>query len=200
MVDRLKSQGISDLSVLSAMQDIPRHCFVDEALAHKAYEDTPLPIGFGQTISQPYIVARMSELAHAVKDKNRVLEIGTGCGYQTAILSKLFGTTFSVERIKALLTNTRMRLADLGVRNVYLRHSDGRQGIPKNAPYDVILLTAATSILPETLLSQLAPGGRIIFPAGEAEQRLCVMEKNGGAWSKRNLEKVYFVPLLSGVI
>ncbi|MFC7420246.1 protein-L-isoaspartate(D-aspartate) O-methyltransferase [Iodobacter arcticus] len=200
LVDRLKAQGISHPAVLAAMAEVPRHGFMDEALAHKAYDDVSLPIGFGQTISQPYIVARMTELAMAAAQHDKVLEIGTGCGYQTTVLALLFKTVYSIERIGGLHKATRERLSKLGVHNARLRHGDGSKGLAEAAPYDVIIITAAAPILPEDMLPQLKVGGRLIFPVGEAEQELRQIERTEEGFVETRLEKVHFVPLLPGVV
>lgn len=199
LVERLRAQGIVDAEVLSIMEQMPRHLFVDEALSHKAYDDTSLPIGFGQTISQPYIVARMTELARATTRHDKVLEIGTGCGYQTTILAQVFKTVYSIERIGGLARVTRERLGKLGVHNVRLRHGDGSKGWPEGGQFDVIMLTAAAPILPEALLPQLAPGGRLIYPVGEEQQELRMIENTVDGLLESRLEKVKFVPLLPGV-
>ncbi|MDK2124664.1 protein-L-isoaspartate(D-aspartate) O-methyltransferase [Chitinimonas sp. DQS-5] len=199
MVERLRTQGIKDESVLAVMGALPRHVFVDEALAHRAYDDVALPIGHGQTISQPYIVARMSELAVSALRRERVLEIGTGCGYQSAVLGKLFKTVFSVERIALLLDKARSTLRELQVNNVRLRHADGHLGLPESGPFDVVIMTAAASHLPLSLLEQLAPGGRLIFPLGTTDQELRVIERTPDGFVEVRLEKVRFVPLLPGL-
>jgi protein-L-isoaspartate(D-aspartate) O-methyltransferase len=199
LVERLRTQGISNEAVLNVIAQIPRHEFIDEALSHKAYDDTSLPIGFGQTISQPYIVARMSELAIAVPERLNALEIGTGCGYQTMVLAKLFKTVYTIERIGGLVKNTRERLSRLGVHNARLRHADGSMGLPDLAPFDVILITAAAPIVPENLISQLKDGGRLIFPVGTQEQELRMIERNGADFLESRLERVNFVPLLPGL-
>lgn len=199
MVERLRSQGIRDNAVLAVMEQIPRHLFVDQGLSHKAYDDTSLPIGFGQTISQPYIVARMSELAFKVAEHNKVLEIGSGCGYQTVILAQLFKTVYSIERIGGLVKSTRERLSNMGVHNARLRHADGSRGLADGAPYNAILIAAAAPILPEALLPQLAPGGRLIFPIGQDDQELRMIENRPEGMIESRLEKVRFVPLLPGV-
>ncbi|QLI83340.1 protein-L-isoaspartate(D-aspartate) O-methyltransferase [Chitinibacter fontanus] len=199
LVERLRSQGISHEQVLSIIGQVPRHEFIDEALSHKAYDDTSLPIGFGQTISQPYIVARMSELAAMVAERHVALEIGTGCGYQTIVLSKLFKTVHSIERIGGLVRNTRERLSRLGVHNARLRHADGSLGLPDLAPFNVILITAAAPIVPENLIDQLSDGGRLIFPVGTQEQELRMIERKGSDFLESRLEKVNFVPLLPGL-
>ncbi|WP_373317278.1 protein-L-isoaspartate(D-aspartate) O-methyltransferase [Chitinibacter tainanensis] len=199
LVERLRQQGIGDETVLAIIGQIPRHQFVDEALSHKAYDDTSLPIGFGQTISQPYIVARMSELAAQVPQRQQVLEIGTGCGYQTAVLAKLFKTVHSIERIGGLVRQTRERLSGLGIHNARLRHADGLPGLPELAPFDAIVITAAAPIVPENLSAQLSDGGRLIFPVGSQQQELRMIERRGQELFESRLEKVNFVPLLPGI-
>uniref|UniRef100_UPI0004833ECC protein-L-isoaspartate(D-aspartate) O-methyltransferase n=1 Tax=Deefgea rivuli TaxID=400948 RepID=UPI0004833ECC len=199
MIERLRAQGICDEKVLAVMGQVPRHAFVDEALAHKAYDDLSLPIGFGQTISQPYIVARMSELVFAVPQHRNVLEIGTGCGYQTSILSKLFKTVHSIERVGGLVRNTRDRLSSLEIHNARLRHADGSRGLPDLAPFDAILITAAAPIVPENLMDQLAMGGRLVFPVGDVDQELRMIERVDDGFTETRLEKVKFVPLLPGI-
>ncbi|WP_028449352.1 protein-L-isoaspartate(D-aspartate) O-methyltransferase [Chitinibacter tainanensis] len=199
LVERLRQQGIADETVLAIIGQIPRHQFVDEALSHKAYDDTSLPIGFGQTISQPYIVARMSELAAQVPQRQQVLEIGTGCGYQTAVLAKLFKTVHSIERIGGLVRQTRERLSGLGIHNARLRHADGLPGLPELAPFDAIVITAAAPIVPENLSAQLSDGGRLIFPVGSQQQELRMIERRGQELFESRLEKVNFVPLLPGI-
>lgn len=199
MVERLRAQGIGDETILAVMGQIPRHAFMDEALAHKAYDDLSLPIGFGQTISQPYIVARMSELVFAVPQHRSVLEIGTGCGYQTSILAKLFKTVHSIERVGGLVRNTRDRLSELQIHNARLRHADGSKGLPELAPFDAILITAAAPIVPENLMDQLALGGRLVFPVGDIDQELRMIERTEDGFTETRLEKVKFVPLLPGI-
>lgn len=199
LVERLREQGIKDETVLTVMGQIPRHVFVDQALAHRAYDDTSLPIGSGQTISQPYIVARMSELANASAKHGHALEIGTGCGYQTAVLAQLFKTVWSVERMGALYKGTRERLSHLGVSNARLRHMDGSRGLPEGAPYDAIVITAAAPVTPQEMLGQLAPGGRLVFPVGQVEQELRMIEHTPEGFVETRLEKVKFVPLLPGM-
>ena len=178
---------------------VPRHIFLDEALSHRAYEDTSLPIGHGQTLSQPYIVARMTELllAHAPQ---RVLELGTGSGYQTAVLSQLFPEIYSVERIRPLQDRARDRLRQLNVRNVLLKHADGGMGWPERGPFDGIIVTAAPVEVPRELLDQLADGGVLIAPVGEENQVLVEIIRKGNRFERHNLEPVHFVPLLGGVI
>ncbi|MCP5245478.1 MAG: protein-L-isoaspartate(D-aspartate) O-methyltransferase [Burkholderiales bacterium] len=200
MIERLRTQGISDEVVLSAMGAIPRHLFVEEALASRAYEDVALPINYGQTISSPWMVARMSELLRANSTHNKVLEIGTGCGYQTAVLAKFAKLVYSIERIGPLLTKTRIRLHKLQVKNIHLKHADGLLGLPDAAPFDGIIMTAVTTHIPDTLLEQLAVGGKIVFPRGSQKQNLCIIERNSQGYAERILEEVNFVPIISGVV
>ena len=200
MIERLRNQGITDEIVLSIMGTIPRHLFVEEALASRAYEDVALPINYGQTISSPWMVARMSELLRANSCLNKVLEIGTGCGYQTAVLAKLAKLVYSIERIGPLLTRTRIRLHKLQVKNIHLKHADGLFGLPDAAPFDGIIMTAVTTHIPDTLLEQLAVGGRIVFPRGSQKQNLCIIERNSQGYAEDVLEEVNFVPIISGVI
>lgn len=201
MIERLRAQGITDEVVLSVMGAIPRHLFVEEALASRAYEDVALPINYGQTISSPWMVARMSELLRANSSLlNRVLEIGTGCGYQTAVLAKLARSVYSIERIGPLLTKTRIRLHKLQVKNIHLKHADGLLGLSDAAPFDGIIMTAVTTHIPDTLLEQLAVGGRIVFPRGSQKQNLCIIERNPQGYAERILEEVNFVPIISGVV
>lgn len=199
MLVRLREQGIKDEVVLSAISAIPRHIFVDEALSIRAYEDVSLPIGFGQTISQPYIVARMSEILRNGKTINKVLEIGTGCGYQTAVLSKLAKEVYSVERIRPLVMKARGHLRELKCVNVKLDHADGNMGLPQLAPFDAILVTAAASHIPQDLLDQLAIDGRLVIPVGTDEQILYLVERLSELkYRHTKLEPVKFVPLLGG--
>lgn len=201
MVERLMEQGITDLRVIDVMRRTPRHIFVDEALAMRAYEDTALPIGHGQTLSQPYIVARMTELLLEAGPLKKVLEIGTGSGYQTAVLAQLVGQVFSVERIRALQEKARSRLSLLNLHNVRLRHTDGGMGWPEEAGFDAILATAAPLGIPPELMHQLADGGRLIIPVGGGEvQDLVLVTRQGDKYDKRILEKVRFVPMLGGVL
>jgi protein-L-isoaspartate(D-aspartate) O-methyltransferase len=200
MIERLRAQGIADEVVLSVMGAIPRHIFVEEALASRAYEDVALPINYGQTISSPWIVARMSELLRANSDLGKVLEIGTGCGYQTAVLTQIAQKVYSIERIGPLLTRTRIRLQELQIRNVHLKHADGLRGLAEAAPFDGIIMTAVTTHVPIALLEQLVVGGRMIFPRGIQKQNLCVIERNSQGYAETVLEEVNFVPLLSGVV
>lgn len=201
LVKRLQEQGIKDKRVLDAIGQTPRHWFLDEALAHRAYEDSALPIGYGQTLSQPYIVARMTELILAAKiPLVRVLEIGTGSGYQTAILAQLVDEVWSVERIKPLQVKARARLQELRCRNVYYKHGDGGQGWPVHAPFDAILAAAAPTAVPQQLLQQLAPGGVLVIPVGEEQQHLVQVTRQGDGdqYDQRQIEPVKFVPLLPG--
>lgn len=199
MLSRLREQGIKDEVVLSAINNTPRHIFVDEALSIRAYEDVSLPIGFGQTISQPYIVARMSELLRNGKPLEKVLEIGTGCGYQTAVLSKLATEVYSVERIRPLVMKARGHLRELKCINVKLAHADGNIGLAELAPFDGIMVTAAASHIPQELLNQLAIHGRLIIPVGTDEQILYLVERKSATdYRQTKLEPVKFVPLLGG--
>jgi len=198
-LDRLRSQGISDQSVLDAIGEIPRHLFVDEALAHRAYEDTALPIGFNQTLSQPYIVARMTELALQNGTPGRVLELGTGSGYQSAVLSRVASEVYSIERIKPLLDKARQRLRTLKARNVRCKHGDGFEGWSEFAPFDVILGAAAPETVPENLLAQLAPGGVLLLPVGGSAQKLIQVTLTPEGFEQTIVEDVFFVPMLEGV-
>ena len=200
MVERLRSAGIRDEVVLVAMGEVPRHLFVDEALASRAYEDTALPIGHGQTISQPYVVARMTEALILGGTPEKVLEIGTGCGYQTAVLSPLAGRIYSIERVEPLLERARERLRELGIRNVRFKHGDGYEGWPSQAPFDAILMAAAPHALPQVLLDQLAEGGRLVAPVGpEGRQELLRFTRLKDQFHRERLGFVSFVPLLGGV-
>ncbi|MDP2226744.1 MAG: protein-L-isoaspartate(D-aspartate) O-methyltransferase [Moraxellaceae bacterium] len=201
MINRLMEQGISDLAVIDVMRRTPRHIFLDEALAHRAYEDTALPIGHGQTLSQPYIVARMTEALLADGPLKKVLEIGTGSGFQTAVLAQLAGTVFSVERIRALQEKARARLQLLKLYNVRLRHTDGGMGWPEEGGFDGIIATAAPLGVPKALVDQLADGGRLIIPVGGGEvQDLLLITRRGDKQETRLLEQVRFVPMLGGVL
>ena len=203
MLTRLREQGIKDEIVLHAMGEIPRHIFVDEALSTRAYEDVSLPIGYSQTISQPYIVARMTEILRNGKQLNKVLEIGTGCGYQTAVLSKVAKEVLSLERIRPLVMKARGHLRTLKCNNVKLDHADGSNGLHEFAPFDGIIVTAAASYVPEELLVQLAIGGRLVIPVGTSTQILTLIERTNNVSPKEyvqtKLEPVKFVPLLGGV-
>lgn len=202
MVERLREQGIKDEVVLSTMNLIPRHLFVEEALASRAYEDVALPINYGQTISSPWVVARMTELLrHSGSNPLRkVLEIGTGCGYQTAVLATLAREVYSIERIGPLLTRTRVRLRELGISNIILKHADGMRGLPEAGPFDGIILTAVLPETPEALLKQLAVGGRMVFPKGSSKQHLCVIDHTDDEFIETILEEVRFVPILPGTV
>ncbi len=200
LVQRLREQGIGNLSVLDRIRNLPRHIFVDEALGSRAYEDTALPIGFGQTISQPYIVARMTEALLENGPLHNVLEVGTGCGYQTAVLAPLVGKLYSIERIEPLLTRARERLKEIGIRNVRFRHGDGSLGWKSFAPFDGILVAAAPINVPEVLLQQLAVGGRLIVPVGsEGQQELIRFVRREQKVDRHSLGAVAFVPLLGGM-
>ena len=197
LIRQLQELGIRDERVLAAMANVPRNYFVDEAISHQAWENTALPIGFGQTISQPYIVARMTETLIQNNPRN-VLEIGTGSGYQTAVLSQLIPQGYSVERIKALQYQARRRLLRLDFHNVSMRHGDGWAGWPSKAPFDAIIVTAAAEKIPDALLAQLADGGRMVIPVGEYKQELLLIEKYGSRTRTEILEAVRFVPLVHG--
>jgi protein-L-isoaspartate(D-aspartate) O-methyltransferase len=203
MVERIRTAGVKDPRVLDAMRTIARHLFVEPGLASRAYEDTALPIGHGQTISQPFIVARMIEIACAGAAPERVLEIGTGCGYQAAVLGRVARMVYSIERIKALHDLAKENLRPLRMANVRLHFGDGMIGLPKEAPFDVIILAAAGLGVPEALLEQLRIGGRLIAPVGGAgqAQHLVLVERTGArAWKEQRLDGVHFVPLLPGTI
>jgi len=201
LIHILKEQGIKNKNVLDAIASVPRHLFVDEALSSRAYENISLPIGYGQTISQPYMVARMTEILLEGDSVKRVLEVGTGSGYQTAILSRLVFSVYSVERIKPLLNNAREKFRKLKLNNILTQYSDGGWGWPKKAPFDVIIVTAAPDILPTSLLEQLIDGGKLIIPVGKkGKQELLVFQRMGDKFHKNVLEKVSFVPLLKGKV
>ena len=199
LIQRLMDQGITRFEVLEAIRSVPRHLFVDEALAHRSYEDTALPIGYGQTLSQPYVVARMSELALAQGRPKKVLELGSGSGYQTAILASLADEICAIERIKPLLERARKQLRALRVRNVRLRHGDGLDGWASEAPFDLILGAAAPEHLPTQLLEQLAPGGRLILPVGGERQQLMMVTATPEGFVEEVIEEVNFVPMVRGV-
>ncbi|NVJ67242.1 MAG: protein-L-isoaspartate(D-aspartate) O-methyltransferase [Gammaproteobacteria bacterium] len=201
LVQWLMDEGIQNQQVLKVMEETPRHLFIDEGLSHRAYENTALPIGEGQTISQPYIVARMTELLLETGSCDKVLEIGTGCGYQTAVLAKLCKTVFSVERIRKLHMQARKTLNGLNLHNVQLLFADGFNGWSQNQPFDGIIVTAAPSEIPEKLLLQMANGGRMIIPVGTQEdyQELYLIERQEDKFRKTFIEKVKFVPLVGGV-
>ena len=203
LIERLREQGIRDEVVLAAMFEVPRHLFVDEALATRAYDDVSLPINFNQTISQPYIVARMIEVLRGTRDGTdrplgRVLEIGTGCGYQAAVLAQVAREVYSVERIKPLYERARKKLNDLKIRNVSVRYADGTAGLPEAAPFDGIIMAAAAPALSAVLKEQLAVGGRMVLPVGMQTQRLYLVERDAQGFRETQLEPVKFVPLLMG--
>ena len=199
LVQRLREQGIANLAVLERIRNVPRHIFVDEALSSRAYEDTALPIGFGQTISQPYIVARMTEALLEGPELHKVLEVGTGCGYQTAVLAPLVERVFSIERIEPLMLRAKQRIKELQLRNVRFRHGDGSVGWKAHAPFDGILVAAAPLTVPELLLQQLAIGGRLIVPVGpEGRQELIRFTRKEQRMERQSLGPVAFVPLLAG--
>jgi len=199
-VQSLRDQGITDLRVLEQIRNAPRHIFVDEAISSRAYENTALPIGWGQTISQPYIVARMTEALLQGGTLGKVLEVGSGCGYQTAVLSPFVEKIFAIERIEPLVKRAKQKLAELGIRNVRLKHGDGFKGWKTQAPFDGILVAAAPLSLPEALVAQLAPGGRLIVPVGpEGQQQLLRLTRRESGLYKEVLGPVAFVPLLPGV-
>jgi protein-L-isoaspartate(D-aspartate) O-methyltransferase len=202
MVERLREKGIHDERVLRAMGEVPRHLFVEEALASRAYEDTALPIGFAQTISQPYVVARMIEaLIKDVKTPGSVLEVGTGCGYQAAVLAQIFREVYSIERIKALLERARSNLLGLRLANLRLVHGDGHAGLEKAAPFQAIVVAAAAREVPEALVRQIAAGGRMILPLRASHrdaQRLVLIERSGRGLIESQLDPVRFVPMEAG--
>jgi protein-L-isoaspartate(D-aspartate) O-methyltransferase len=199
LVERLENHGIRASAVLEQIRNVPRHLFVDEALASRAYEDTALPIGHGQTISQPYVVAKMTEALLEEFDGDKVLEIGTGCGYQTAMLAPLVKEIYTVERIPELLRKAKQRLRQLDIYNVRFRLDDGWQGWPKYAPYDGIIVAAAAAELPQKLLEQLAPGGRLIMPVGPSgAQELTMVQRRDDHFEQMSLGGVSFVPLVKG--
>ena len=201
LVSRLRAEGIRNEAVLDVIRNTPRHLFVDEALASRAYEDTALPIGYNQTISQPYVVAAMTDLVISGKP-SKVLEIGTGSGYQAAILAPLVDKVYTVERIEPLARQARQRFRKLGLRNIRASYSDGTEGLPDFAPYDAIITTAATEKIPEALLEQLsADGGRLVIPVGGRDrQTLTLVTRDGDTYEEERLDPVIFVPLLSGQV
>jgi protein-L-isoaspartate(D-aspartate) O-methyltransferase len=201
MIERLRESGIRDERVLAALAAVPRHQFVEEALASRAYEDTALPIGFAQTISQPYIVARMIEVLLHNKQPQKVLEVGTGCGYQAAVLARLFPEVYSIERIKGLHERARANLLGLRLSNLRLVHGDGYGGLEKAAPFQAIVVAAAAPVMPEALLRQLAPGGRMVLPlrdGANGAQRLVLVERSGRGFVETELDTVRFVPMEAG--
>ena len=199
LVQRLRDQGITNLSVLDRVRNVPRHIFVDEALGTRAYEDTALPIGFGQTISQPYIVARLTEALLAGGPLISVLEVGTGCGYQTAVLAPLVDRIYTIERVEPLVTRAKERIKELGIRNVRFRYGDGSLGWKAHAPFDGILVAAAPLVVPEELIKQLKVGGRLLVPVGaEGQQELIRFTRKEQRVERQSLGAVAFVPLLGG--
>ncbi len=198
MVERLREQGIRDEAVLAAMMRVPRHLFVDQGLAYSAYDDTPLPIGYQQTISQPYVVARMIEILRAGRELGRTLEVGAGCGYQAAVLSQIATEVFAVERIRPLLDLARENLRTLRLANVRLKYADGSLGLPEAAPFDTIIVAAGARELPASLKQQLAAGGRMLVPVGSGDQHLTLVERQGNVYRESRFEAVRFVPLLTG--
>ncbi len=201
MIERLREQGIHDERVLAAMASVPRHLFIEEALASRAYEDTALPIGFGQTISQPYVVARMTQALLESGAPGRILEVGTGCGYQAAVLARLFPEVYSIERIKGLLERARANLFGLRLANLRLAHGDGYAGLEQAAPFQSIIVAAAAPATPPALLRQLAPGGRMILPlrsGSSAAQRLVLIERSRRGYIESELDPVRFVPMEVG--
>jgi protein-L-isoaspartate(D-aspartate) O-methyltransferase len=198
MIARLREKGIHDEVVLAAMSLVPRHLFVEEALASRAYEDTALPIGFEQTISQPFVVALMIESVRAGRMLGRVLEIGTGCGYQAAVLAQVAKEVYSIERIAGLLEKARANLREMRLSNLRLVHGDGARGLPEVAPFDAIIMAAAAPLLPEALRTQLAVGGRLIAPVGAQDQALCLLERTESGFLEQWLDPVHFVPMRMG--
>lgn len=198
LIERLRGEGITDETVLAAMSSVPRHLFVDEALATRAYDDVSLPIGHGQTISQPYIVARMVEVLRNGKQLGRVLEIGTGCGYQAAVLAQVAKEVVTVERIQPLYAKAKKQLFDLKLRNVSVRYADGAAGKIEGAPFDGIIMACAAPALSDTLKEQLAVGGRMVLPIGTHEQFLYLIERDEKGFRESRLDAVKFVPLLMG--
>lgn len=199
MIERLRDQGIKDEIVLSVMSEVPRHVFVDEALAHRAYEDLSLPIGFGQTISSPFVVARMLEILRGGKALRRVLEVGSGCGYQAALLSRLSKHVLTIDRLLPLVSKARINLRDLYVRNVKVKHGDGHQGWPDAAPFDGIIIAAAATHVPAQLVEQLEVGGRLVMPLGPRDQQLTLIQRDDEGVRQTLLESVHFVPMVSGL-
>ena len=199
LVSRLRDEGITDENVLDAIRSVPRHIFVDEALASRAYEDVALPIGMGQTISQPFIVALMTQATIAAPTPTNVLEIGTGCGYQTAVLASLVTRVYTVERIGLLLARARARLRELKMSNVWYKHDDGNIGWTECGPFDAVLVTASPTRLPEKLVDQLVVGGRLVIPIGDSRrQRLKVFTRTGSGVEEDTIADVSFVPMLRG--
>lgn len=201
MLDRLRDKGIRNENVLAALGAVPRHVFVDEALSYRAYEDTALPLGHSQTISQPFIVAKMLEvLIEGRQGLGKTLEIGTGCGYQAAVLAQMTDTLYSVERIMPLLEQAKTNLEKISLSHVHLKYADGNLGMPEAAPFDTIIVAAAANRVPQALLQQLAIGGRVAIPVGANEQYLCLVERKLEGFIEKRLDPVKFVPLLPGTV
>jgi protein-L-isoaspartate(D-aspartate) O-methyltransferase len=200
MIERLRAQGIRDERVLTAMAAVPRHVFIEPAVAHQAYDDTALPIGFGQTISQPYVVARMIELLLFRRESlGKTLEIGAGCGYQAAVLATLTKDVYAVERIAPLLARARENLKQARLSQVRMKHADGMLGLPEAAPFDTIIVAAGTAGVPPPLRAQLAVGGRLVLPLGGGDQVISMIERGLDGYSETRFDAVRFVPLLPGV-
>ena len=199
MIDRLREEGILDEQVLAAIAAVPRHVFVEEALASRAYEDSALPLGYSQTISQPYIVARMIELLREGRKLGKTLEIGAGSGYQAAVLAQLTDEVYAIERIEPLLARAKLNLRAIQQFRVRLKHADGQLGLPEAAPFDTIIVAAAANRVPHALLQQLALGGRMLLPLGTGEQFLLMVERRAEGYVETRLDSVRFVPLLSGL-
>ncbi|MCP5269423.1 MAG: protein-L-isoaspartate(D-aspartate) O-methyltransferase [Zoogloeaceae bacterium] len=200
MIERLREKGVNDEAVLAAMASVARHVFVEEALAHRAYEDTALPLGLGQTISQPYIVARMIQTLKAGRPGlGKTLEVGAGCGYQAAVLAQLTDEVYAIERLEPLIAKAKLNLRQVQEFRVRLKHGDGQMGLPEAAPFDTIILAAAAQRVPPLLLQQLALGGRMMLPLGSGEQVLCLIERRPEGYVESRLDAVRFVPLLSGI-
>jgi protein-L-isoaspartate(D-aspartate) O-methyltransferase len=199
MIDRLREEGIRDERVLAAIAAVPRHVFVEEALASRAYEDSALPLGYSQTISQPYIVARMIELLLDGRKLGKTLEIGAGSGYQAAVLAQLTDEVYAIERIEPLLARAKLNLRAIQQFKVRLKHADGQLGLPEAAPFDTIIVAAAANRVPHALLQQLALGGRMLLPLGTGEQFLLMVERRAEGFVETRLDSVRFVPLLSGL-
>lgn len=200
LINRLTDQGITHQGVLDVIRMTPRHIFLDEALAHKAYEDTALPIGYSQTLSQPYIVARMTEILLSLGPLDKVLEIGTGSGYQTSVLAQLVPRLLTMERIEPLLDRARDRLQQIGIHNVVYKHGDGHEGWPAREPFDGIMVTAAPLQVPQALQWQLSEGGCMIIPVGDNDQYLLKITRSGNHFSKQKIEAANFVPLVNGLL
>lgn len=200
MIERLREKGVTDEAVLAAMAAVPRHVFVEEALAHRAYEDTALPLGSGQTISQPYIVARMIEVLRSGRaGLGKTLEVGAGCGYHAAVLAQLTEEVYAIERLEPLITKAKLNLRQVQEFRVRLKHGDGQLGLPEAAPFDTIILAAAAQRVPPLLLQQLALGGRMMLPLGTGDQVLCLIERRPEGFVESRMDAVRFVPLLSGI-